>query len=203
MKYLGDTQDEKSIATQGKIQNYLPLTGGTLIGDLIINGSTLDINQDNQGNGSILFNYMGNQDSNTMGIIYQTEAYNNNGRQTKFIDRAGITLFKVPMIKNGVLNSSRFSWYYRSFDSNLNKLNYYDVYSLPEATVGLSANKLYDILTSKTPVTIEQGGTGATTAAGARTNLGLGTMATQSSGSYLPLAGGKITGPLTLWSAFI
>lgn len=44
-------------------------------------------------------------------------------------------------------------------------------------------------------VGIAQGGTGATTAAGARTNLGLGSMATQNSGDYLPITGGTVTGP--------
>ena len=43
----------------------------------------------------------------------------------------------------------------------------------------------YKILTSKTAVTIEQGGTGATTAAGARTNLGLGSIATETATNYL------------------
>lgn len=41
---------------------------------------------------------------------------------------------------------------------------------------------------------VAQGGTGATTAAGARANLGLGSMATQNSGDYLPLTGGTVTG---------
>lgn len=44
-------------------------------------------------------------------------------------------------------------------------------------------------------VPLVAGGTGATTAAGARANLGLGTMATQAAGDYLPLAGGTVFGP--------
>ena len=45
----------------------------------------------------------------------------------------------------------------------------------------------FDILTTKSPVTIAQGGTGATTAEGALTNLGA-----------LPLSGGTLTGALSL-----
>lgn len=43
---------------------------------------------------------------------------------------------------------------------------------------------------------IANGGTGATTASAARTNLGLGTMAVESAGDYLPLTGGTLTGDL-------
>jgi len=41
---------------------------------------------------------------------------------------------------------------------------------------------------------VAQGGTGATTAAGARTNLGLGTMATETATNYLAKSGGTMTG---------
>lgn len=45
-------------------------------------------------------------------------------------------------------------------------------------------------------VAIEHGGTNATSASGARTNLGLGTMATETATDYLKLSGGTMTGPL-------
>lgn len=45
-------------------------------------------------------------------------------------------------------------------------------------------------------LTVPRGGTGATTVEGARTNLGLGTMATESAANYLKLSGGTMTGAL-------
>ena len=48
-------------------------------------------------------------------------------------------------------------------------------------------------LSLSTPVVVTDGGTGASTAAGARTNLGLGTIATQDSNS-VTITGGSVTG---------
>lgn len=49
---------------------------------------------------------------------------------------------------------------------------YADRYKLPNPTAGKTAESWYDILTTKNAVTVAQGGTGATTASGALTNLG-------------------------------
>lgn len=46
-------------------------------------------------------------------------------------------------------------------------------------------------------VAVTNGGTGATTAANARTNLGLGTMATETAADYLKLSGGTMAGKIT------
>ena len=46
-------------------------------------------------------------------------------------------------------------------------------------------------------IPIESGGTNATTAAGARTNLGLGSMATETAADYLKKSGGTMTGVFT------
>ena len=152
---------------------YLPLTGGTLTGDLVVDDSILEMQSGSSGSGgSILFNYLGNQVGNVLGAYFQTSAYNNNGIQTKKITQAGLAAFRVPIIKNNVLTSSKFLWMQRSFNSSLDAVNYFEVYSLPETTLSLSANKQYDILTSKNAVNIAQGGTGAATAADALTNLG-------------------------------
>ena len=51
---------------------------------------------------------------------------------------------------------------------------YYETYQLPACSAGLGANSTYTILTTKTKVSLEQGGTGASDASGARSALGLG-----------------------------
>lgn len=63
----------------------------------------------------------------------------------------------------------------------------YETYRLPETNTALTTNSNYNILTTKEAVSIAQGGTGASNAAGALTNLGA-----------LPLAGGTMTGTITL-----
>lgn len=149
---------------------YLPLTGGTLTGNLVIDESALELQISSSG--GISFKHQGSQSSNTLGSAFQTSEYNDNVVQTKKIVQAGMALFRIPRIKNNVLSSSKFFWMQRSFNSSLTANSYYETYSLPETTLSLSANKAYDILTSKNAVTIAQGGTGATTAADALTNLG-------------------------------
>ena len=49
----------------------------------------------------------------------------------------------------------------------------FDSFTLPTPTLSETSDSYYDILTSKSAVTVAQGGTGATTAANARANLGL------------------------------
>lgn len=58
--------------------------------------------------------------------------------------------------------------YMRSYASDT---SYYENFHLPSASTGLTANKQYNILTTKNKVTVAQGGTGGTTAKAAAYNL--------------------------------
>lgn len=68
-----------------------------------------------------------------------------------------------------------------------NGSNYYETYNFPTPATNLTSNENYSVLTSKSAVTVAQGGTGATTAADARTALGA-----------VSKDGDTITGTLTL-----
>ena len=75
---------------------------------------------------------------------------------------------------NNKVVGDRFYIRQNSYNSSSgDNVNYYDQYRLPVVTANLTSNNFYEILTSKSAVTVAQGGTGATAAAGARTNLGL------------------------------
>lgn len=64
-------------------------------------------------------------------------------------------------------------FYLYQSDQDDNATKYYTCYNLPAPLTGQTANKVYDILTTRAPVSIAQGGTGATDAATARANLGV------------------------------
>ncbi|MGM9626948.1 MAG: hypothetical protein ACI3V4_02490 [Faecousia sp.] len=51
--------------------------------------------------------------------------------------------------------------------------DYREIFASPAADSDLAEDQYYELLTSKIPVTVAQGGTGASTAAGARENLGV------------------------------
>ena len=89
------------------------------------------------------------------------------------------------MMQTGSTNMWGVYEYPKEFDGQSTR--YYEGYLLPEPSSGLTKNTNYKILTTKAPVSIAQGGTGATTAAQALTNLGA-----------VPRAGGvTITGNMT------
>lgn len=104
------------------------------------------------------------------------------------------------IFKNGdrrtglILNSSgQFHIYsYPSDNTDANTTNR-EWYYLPAPTAGRTSQGQYSILTSKTPVTVDQGGTGADTAAAARTNLGI----TPVNIGALATSGGTMSGGLT------
>lgn len=89
------------------------------------------------------------------------------------------------MMQVGSTNQWGVFEYPKEFDGQSTR--YYEGYRLPEPSTGLTKNTNYKILTTKVPVSVAQGGTGATTAAQALTNLGA-----------VPRAGGvTITGSMT------
>ena len=89
------------------------------------------------------------------------------------------------MMQTGSTNRWGVYEYPKEFDGQSTR--YYEGYLLPEPSTGLTKNTSYKILTTKEAVSIAQGGTGATTAAQALSNLGA-----------VPLAGGAtITGNMT------
>lgn len=82
----------------------------------------------------------------------------------------------------GLLSSSQMSFCTVSPGSTNNNV---ERYSLPECALALTADASYNILTTKSTVAITQGGTGATSASAARTNLGLGGAATVNTASSI------------------
>lgn len=71
------------------------------------------------------------------------------------------------------ITSTHMTFRQYSYTSNsLTILPNYDEYYLPNATADKTGNSTYYLLTTKNLVTIAQGGTGASTASGARVNLG-------------------------------
>lgn len=74
------------------------------------------------------------------------------------------------MMQTGSTNMWGVYEYPKEFDGQSTR--YYEGYLLPEPSTGLTKNTNYKILTTKAPVSIAQGGTGATTAQQALANLG-------------------------------
>lgn len=103
-------------------------------------------------------------------------------------DYPGIDFYNNNIGKNlGTLNIAKNErrFYAKQYNADMDSASsrYGEVYYLPQPSAGLTAEKWYPILTGKNPVTIANGGTGATTAANALTNLGA-----------MPTAGGIFTG---------
>lgn len=68
---------------------------------------------------------------------------------------------------------------YSPTDNGTDTTGRYEAYLLPSVETGKTSNSEFAILTSKTPVSVEQGGTGSTSPSEARIALGLGASATQ------------------------
>ena len=115
------------------------------------------------------------------------------------------------------------SFYFTQYsytDGTYNRLEYWDRFYLPPVAAGKTANNTYKILTSKSAVTVAEGGTGRTTLTSGYALIGNGTSAVSlreittsvASGStalvtsgavyskcanYLPLSGGAMTGNIS------
>jgi len=94
-------------------------------------------------------------------------------------------------------NRFQFLEYSRS-STDYGRLEKFASFSLPNPDADMTADVHYQILTSKSPVTIEQGGTGATDASTARTKLGItpANIGAATSGHTHALTASTITGEL-------
>lgn len=84
-------------------------------------------------------------------------------------NKLGALYCDVRMVNNKPV-ANRFVFRHHRYDDSGNIIEKWEQYLLPENTVSTNSAS-YDILTSKKPVTVEQGGTDATTSSEARTNL--------------------------------
>lgn len=211
------TAGDVGAATANHTHAYLPLAGGTMTGDIDFgnaansgiqwttnNGTRIRIRPYSptnvfqitmkpsggtefgavniQTNGDATFSGEVSAGRYVKGVRFRVEA--DNDYPTYEFKANSQTNYGV-MMQVGSTNMWGVFEYPKEFDGQSTR--YYEGYRLPEPSTGLTANKNYKILTDKVPVTVAQGGTGATTAAQALTNLGA-----------VPLAGGvTITGSMT------
>lgn len=129
---------------------YLKLTGGTLTGQVYCNGNLIPqaelYIQNSTSRPSIKF-CPKESGATQMEVVYEGGTDHNNFR------------VRVYSKKSGTVNRT---------DGG-----YYEEYMLPDSTADRTSSSYYNILTDKKTVAVSQGGTGATSAAGARTNLGI------------------------------
>ena len=126
----------------------------------------------------------GYSDSGTASrYVADTQCYNN----------AGTIVAEYWYDVGDATNITRGQWGIRAYSpqstANTTTTGKYESYYLPNVTSGRTANADYNILTSKNAVTVAQGGTGATTAAGARANLAVPYMTTETYPALVPTDG--------------
>ena len=97
--------------------------------------------------------------------LYFTQNKASNGKVAEILANAGDPT-------NQTYNKLYFREYSPKTVADTANTGFYEEYVLPAPAKGLNANATYDILTTKSVVSIAQGGTGATTASGALANLG-------------------------------
>ena len=88
---------------------------------------------------------------------------------------AGNTVAEIWYDAGDTTNVTSGSWRFRAYSPNstasTSTTGYYESYYLPTVNTGRTTSAAYNILTTKNLITVAQGGTGASTAAGARANL--------------------------------
>ena len=185
------------------------MTGQLTVPNLVTDGFTA--NSNTQFNGQVVAKntFIINNAADTPTLDFRpTNTPSNN---------AAFIAYRSPSIaEDGTIthmSAFQFNQYSYVKDSATEKTNFRDIFSLPTTATDLTANNYYNILTTKSPVTLEQGGTGVTTAPEIRELLGLGntigavpiasggTGATTAAEALenleaLPLAGGTLTGEL-------
>lgn len=92
-------------------------------------------------------------------LLFKSSSYNNT---------QGELFYYMP--DNAANSYFHFRQYSRS-SADYSVLSFYENFQLPTTNADRTSNGFYNILTTKSAVTISQGGTGATSASGARTNL--------------------------------
>ena len=104
-----------------------------------------------------------------------------------YYNNAGTKVAETWYDMGNATNISSGKYYWRQWSpnstANTSVTSYYETYSLPTVTSGLTENKSYSILTTKSTVTVAQGGTGATTFTANAVLYGNGTSAIQAKAS--------------------
>ena len=178
-------------ATKGN--SFLPLSGGTMTGQITMAANAWRTNSNagysvnnlgalqhlRSNSGDVFAIYGYNKTTPSFSVNYDTGAttirrntYPGLGLILNDYTRSSDGgLVRADIQLNHILSDSQLASVQLAFYQYTTDGTYRERYSLPITPVNLTAAGNYTILTTRDPVTIAQGGTNATTAAGARTNL--------------------------------
>lgn len=179
--------------TVTKGNSFLPLSGGTMTGQITMAADAWRTNSNagysvnslgalqhlRSNTGDVFAIYGYNKTTPSFSVNYDTgvttirrNTYPNLGLVLNDYTRSSDGgLVRADIQLNHVLSDSQLAGVQLAFYQYTTDGTFCERYSLPTTPVDLTAAGNYTILTTRNPVTIAQGGTSATTAAGARTNL--------------------------------